>query len=85
MEKNDLWWQVRSLQELGWTDELKSLLIRHQDDIKRSGDQLLLRELARALRDNDALVEVEKEIARRGPEVYFLPSSDDKDEEDEET
>jgi hypothetical protein len=84
-EENDLWWQVRSLQELQWTDKLNSLLIRNEARIRSSGDLLLLKELEQARGDDGALIEVEKEIARKGPSVYFTQSSDDESDDEDET
>jgi hypothetical protein len=33
----DLWWQVRALQELSWSDELERLILGNQKAIKESG------------------------------------------------
>jgi hypothetical protein len=40
-EKNDLWWQVRALQELGWTTELRELLEKNRSSIEESDNTLL--------------------------------------------
>lgn len=32
-EREDLWWQVRALEQLGWTSELHALVLEHEDDI----------------------------------------------------
>ena len=48
LEKNDLWWQVRALQELGWTTELRDLLNRHRSTIEKS-DNVLLRQVLYAV------------------------------------
>ena len=60
----DLWWQIRALQELEWTDELRRLLIDNRKEIEESGDTALLRELYWALGDTPKLIEIEKQIAR---------------------
>jgi len=62
--EKDLWWQVRALDELGWKDELRKLLINNKKEIEESGDTSLLRELYRALGDKPKLIELEKQIAR---------------------
>lgn len=41
VEAGDLWWQVRSLQELGWSTELKALLLSKRDAIEASNDLVL--------------------------------------------
>src|SRR5471030_322313 len=33
-DAGDLWWQIRALQELGWKDELKSILQKHRAEIE---------------------------------------------------
>jgi tetratricopeptide (TPR) repeat protein len=40
--ENDLWWQVRALQELEWHSELDALLLEHEAEIVESGDPHLL-------------------------------------------
>lgn len=62
--KDDLWWQVRALQELGWDTELKNLLIANANSIEKSGDILLKIELAKAQDDKDKLLELVKTLAK---------------------
>lgn len=52
-DKNDLWWQVRCLQELGWDDELNELLLASEDEIVSSGRPVLYHLLLRAKGDQD--------------------------------
>ena len=40
-EKGDLWWRIRALEELGWKDELKSVLIENRTEIENSEILLL--------------------------------------------
>lgn len=61
--EDDLWWQVRPLQELGWLDELRELLIRNSGRIRSEGNPRLLRELAWAEDDPRTYVEASKELA----------------------
>lgn len=61
---NDLWWQIRALDELGWRTELKSLLSENEEEIEKSGNLLLLQELARAKGDSARNAELMKDIAR---------------------
>ncbi|MBW5466282.1 hypothetical protein GPJ61_00140 [Brevibacillus formosus] len=63
-ENNDLWWQVRALQELGWDSELKDLLIRNAKFIEESDDILLKIQLAKARGDEDRHLELKLEFAR---------------------
>jgi hypothetical protein len=51
-EEGDLWWQIRSLQELGWKDELRQRVLQHADDIRNGGQILLLEQLATAEGDH---------------------------------
>lgn len=37
-DKDDLWWQVRSLQELGWTSELDALVLENEERIATDPD-----------------------------------------------
>ena len=37
-KKRDLWWQVRTLQELGWKSELNNLILKNKSKIKRSNN-----------------------------------------------
>lgn len=64
-EQKELWWQIRSLQELGWYKELGALLLKHEHEIEESGDLYMLSLLAQAKGDEERYVEVEKKIAKR--------------------
>lgn len=52
IDEKDLWWQIRALQELGWTSELDELLKAHKDEIERSADPNLLVLLYKSLNDS---------------------------------
>jgi hypothetical protein len=78
-DEGDLWWQVRSLQELGWWSELRELLLSHADEIE-SGDEALLRlELLRAQGKDDDVIALRKEMAKH-TRIAVL-SDDDSDED----
>jgi hypothetical protein len=62
-KQKNLWWQVRTLQELKWDTELKSLLISHRKEIEKSGDLLLLRFLYEITGEKEKLLEVNKKFA----------------------
>jgi tetratricopeptide (TPR) repeat protein len=62
--KNDLWWMTRALEELGWKDELKSVVLKKAKEIEQSGNPHLLLLLAKLKGDNVQAVELTKEIAR---------------------
>lgn len=74
--ENDLWWQVRALQELGWENELKALVLQNEEEIEKSGDSLLLEELLRSKGDTKKTVEFIKEMALQTHSVR----PDEKDE-----
>jgi hypothetical protein len=59
----DLWWQIRALQELGWDDARRELLIGHAEEIRQSEDAMLLRELAWAEGDSRGYVWAAKQMA----------------------
>jgi hypothetical protein len=59
-----LWWQVRALQELGWDDELRDLLLKNREGIEGSGDADLERLLALELGDKKRVLEIDEEEAR---------------------
>lgn len=46
--EGDLWWALRSLQELGWKSEIREFLARNRNRIEKSDDLLLQKELYRA-------------------------------------
>ena len=62
--ENDLWWQYRCLQELGWDTEAKKFLIEHQKEIEDSGESHFIEELSIALGDTQRYLELRKEEAR---------------------
>jgi hypothetical protein len=49
--EQNLWWALRSLQELEWWSEASEFLIRNEKLIERKGDPLLLKELYSAKGD----------------------------------
>lgn len=59
--EDNLFWQVRALEELGWDSELESLLLAKKDEIEESGDVELQSRLYRISRDWDAYVKMRKE------------------------
>lgn len=61
-DKNNLWWQIRSLEELGWESELRELILSKQKDIEDSGDLHLLRMLYEIKDDKKKLSEISKRI-----------------------
>lgn len=62
-ESNNLWWQIRALQELGWQDELKSVLVQHREEIEESGTSLLRTALYEATGERDKLHEERRHLA----------------------
>ena len=54
VDENDLWWQVRCMQELGWDSEIDELLLANEDEIQASGDRRLNPYLLRAKGDSEA-------------------------------
>jgi hypothetical protein len=77
IEEDNLWLQVRALQELGWHDELRERLLAQAERIEHSGDPMLLEVLAWAREDWHTYVRVRKAIEQgmsTGPDgVDFFP------------
>lgn len=65
-EQENLWWQVRSLQELGWQSELDSLLMSKKAEIEESGDLNLLELLYGTTGEKEKLLEIIKKISSQG-------------------
>jgi hypothetical protein len=68
-EENELWWQVRALQELGWEKELKALILENEEYIEKSGDSLLFQELLQAKGDTKKTADFIKDMARQESSV----------------
>ncbi len=62
-EKNDLWWQIRSLQELGWKTELEHLVKENKIAILESKNISLLRQLAKVEGNTAEYINIQKRIA----------------------
>lgn len=63
-EEENLWWQVRALQELEWQKELDDLILSHAEEIEQSQDPALLMLLAEAKGDTSQYIELRKTSAR---------------------
>lgn len=61
--QQDLWWQVRCLQELGWRSELEELLKSRRTEIESSDDDALKSEYYKATGEHRRYVDIEKKIA----------------------
>lgn len=48
-DKNDIWWQYRSLQELGWKSEIKEFVLKNRKHIEKNGNHDLKIELMKSL------------------------------------
>ncbi len=62
-KKQNLWWQVRALQELGWDSELRELLLKHERTIRASNDPLLKLLLASAKGDSNEFARLRVQVA----------------------
>jgi hypothetical protein len=61
-ESGDLWWRVRALQEIGWKDELKSVLLQNREVIEKSKHPLLLQELYSAMGETEKEEELQRQM-----------------------
>lgn len=59
-KQNDLWWEVRALQELGWDSELKELLNSRREEIEKGSNYMLQIALYSANDERDKLREAYK-------------------------
>lgn len=80
---DDLWWQVRSLQELGWTDELRERVLAAEEEIENGDNMALMIELAKARDDEKAFVEAVKEFERGVTTSPFSVENSDDDSDQE--
>ncbi|UDY22932.1 HNH endonuclease signature motif containing protein [Nocardioides sp. Kera G14] len=62
--EDDLWWQQRAMQELGWTEQRRNLLLQNAERIRAEGATHFLRELAWAESDEQAYVKARMDEAR---------------------
>jgi hypothetical protein len=62
-EVGDLWWRIRALQELGWTDELATVVVAHRAEIEGSGNSPLRELLYKATGDFEKLQEERRKTA----------------------
>lgn len=73
-EENDLWWQVRALQELDWKEELDKLLVSKEKEIIKSND-LMLQELLYYTKGNvSKAINIKKQIAKGTRTAVFKSS-----------
>jgi hypothetical protein len=63
-QEGDLWWQIRSLQELGWTEELHDRVLANEALIRESNDPKLLEVLTRELGDRRTADSMRADMAR---------------------
>ncbi|MCY8028924.1 HNH endonuclease [Bacillus inaquosorum] len=63
-EEEDLWWQIRALEELGWQSELSDLLFRNSNVIDESGDTMMKILLAKARGNDEEYLKLRKELAK---------------------
>lgn len=84
--KEDLWWQIRALQELDWDDELDATLERHRQEIENSDDLFLQEVLAKQTGDHEKLIAIRRKLAsatRWLPEgVLYVTDDEDETETD---
>lgn len=76
-DKDDLHWQVRALEELGWDKEIENLILRNARKIEESGNPYLLIRLAESRGDAQQVVELKKSIARQVRVMKTFPDDPD--------
>ncbi len=63
-DREDLWWQIRALQELEWQEELKDLLLKNRKLIEKSEDYKIKELLAAAMGKIDDYKRIRIESAK---------------------
>jgi tetratricopeptide (TPR) repeat protein len=84
VEEDDLWWQMRCYEELGWDDAVRELLLGNETRIEESGPLILKRKLAMAKGDHEDYIKLTEELAELGPAAYYLVSEEVENSSDEE-
>ncbi len=80
-EEEDLWWQIRALEELGWQSELSDLLFRNANVIEESGNTRIKILLAKARGNNEEYLELRKVLAK-GVRIVKIGQKDEVVEEE---
>jgi len=62
-DQDDLWWQIRALQELEWDTELENLILQNKDQILKSEDPSLLKLLAEFEKNEKEYIDLVKKEA----------------------
>jgi hypothetical protein len=85
IEQDDLWWQLRCYEELGWTESAKELLLGNERRIVESGHLPFLQKLATAKGDAGEVLRITREVEEIGPAARFFitKSNEDVHEEDD--
>lgn len=81
-DENDLWWQIRALEELGWISEIDELILDNEAEILESDDLELLQRLAMAKDEPEKAIElIKEEASRTHSEIYgiVIEKNNDKD------
>jgi hypothetical protein len=79
-ERGDIWWQIRAFEELGWDGSRDETLIQNKDVILQGNDLLLKQKLARAIGDDDLLLETVKEVETMGIMAFISIEENDESE-----
>lgn len=79
-DEGDLWWQIRSLQELGWHKELNELVLKNADEIEKSNNPMMTLLLANAKGDREKYIEIRKNMAQTERIEEIVYHDDDEEE-----
>lgn len=69
---DDIWWQLRCFDELGWHDAAHELILRNETKIRESDEFLLKQRLAAEKGDEKEYAEVTKSIDRTNNGAYVI-------------
>lgn len=83
--EDDLWWQYRALQELGWRDECRKFCIENEARIREEGNPFLMVQLELAVGDIAAFKARRKRLASNtrsdGPVLVIYSDEESSDDE----
>lgn len=64
-DEEDLWWQLRSLEELGWFSQIEELLLNNAEEIENSNNKMLLSKLEKARGNFKNSYKIYEEMAKK--------------------
>lgn len=80
VQEDDLWWQLRAFEELGWDDAKRELLLGNESRIRESGEAHLMQQFAKAKNDTQLALRAAKELAEEDAQIQRSKGSEGEEE-----